>query len=47
MDILWQHHYEIFEAIKRRDPEASKQKVIAHLDYIREKLKEDMGTIRN
>jgi GntR family transcriptional repressor for pyruvate dehydrogenase complex len=47
MDILWQHHYEIFEAIKRRDPETSKQKVIAHLDYIWEKLKEDMGTIRN
>lgn len=47
MDILWQHHYEIFKAIKQRDPETSKKKVIEHLDYIREKLKEDMGTIRN
>ena len=47
MDILWQHHYDIFEAIKRRDPETSKKKVIEHLDYIWEKLKEDMGTIRN
>ena len=47
MDILWQHHYEIFKAIKQRDPETSKKKVIEHLNYIREKLKEDMGTIKN
>ena len=47
MDILWQHHYEIFKAIKQRDPETSKKKVIDHLNYIREKLKEDMGTIKN
>ena len=47
VDILWQHHYEIFKAIKQRDPETSKKKVIDHLDYIREKLKEDMGTIKN
>jgi DNA-binding FadR family transcriptional regulator len=47
MDILWQHHYEIFKAIKQRDPETSKKKVIEHLDYINEKLKEDMGTIKN
>ena len=47
MDILWQHHYEIFKAIKQRDPETSKKKVIEHLNYINEKLKEDMGTIKN
>ena len=47
IEILWQHHYEIYKAIKLRDPETSKQKVIDHLDYIREKLKEDMGTIKN
>ena len=47
IDILWQHHYEIFKAIKQRDPETSKKKVIEHLNYIREKLKEDMGTIKN
>jgi len=47
IDILWQHHYEIFKAIKQRDPETSKKKVVEHLNYIREKLKEDMGTIKN
>lgn len=47
IDILWQHHYDIFKAIKQRDPETSKKKVVEHLNYIREKLKEDMGTIKN
>ena len=45
MDVLWQHHYEIFKAIKRRDPETAKQKVIEHINFIEEKLKEDMGTM--
>ncbi|MBT8368245.1 MAG: FCD domain-containing protein [Deltaproteobacteria bacterium] len=45
IDVLWQHHYEIFKAIERRDPETAKHKVIKHLDFIEEKLKEDMGTM--
>lgn len=45
IDVLWQHHYEIFKAIERRDPETAKQKVIEHLNFIKEKLKEDMGTM--
>ena len=45
IDVLWQHHYEIFKAIERRDPETAKQKVIEHLNFIEEKLKEDMETM--
>ena len=45
IDVLWQHHYEIFKAIERQDPETAKQKVIEHLNFIEEKLKEDMGTM--
>ena len=45
LEVLWQHHYEIFQAIERRDPETAKHKVIEHLNFIEEKLKEDMGTI--
>jgi len=45
LEVLWQHHYEIFKAIERRDPETAKHKVIEHLNFIEEKLKEDMGTI--
>jgi GntR family transcriptional repressor for pyruvate dehydrogenase complex len=47
IDVLWQHHYEIFTAIKQRDPETAKKKVIAHLNFIEEKLKEDMEIIKN
>ena len=45
IDVLWQHHYEIFKAIERRDPKTAKHKVIEHLNFIEEKLKEDMGSI--
>lgn len=45
IDVLWQHHYEIFKAIERRDPETAKRKVIEHLNFIEEKIKEDMGNM--
>jgi GntR family transcriptional repressor for pyruvate dehydrogenase complex len=47
IDVLWQHHYEIFSAIKQKDPVTAKKKVIAHLNFIEEKLKADMETIKN
>lgn len=47
IDVLWQHHYEIFAAIRQKDPESAKKKVIAHLNFIEEKLKGDMKTIKN
>lgn len=47
IDVLWQHHYEIFSAIKQKDPVKAKKKVIAHLNFIEEKLKADMKTIKN
>jgi len=43
LDVLWQHHNEIFLAIKSRDPATAKHKVIDHLDFIEGKIKEDMG----
>jgi GntR family transcriptional repressor for pyruvate dehydrogenase complex len=47
IDVLWQHHYEIYTAIKSRNPRTAKQKVVDHLNFIEEKLKEDMGIIKN
>jgi GntR family transcriptional repressor for pyruvate dehydrogenase complex len=47
IDVLWQHHYEIFKAIERRDPENAKRKVIEHLNFIEQKLREDMGTMNS
>ena len=47
IDVLWQHHFEIFKAIKSRNPRAAQKKVIDHLNFIEKKLKEDMGIIKN
>jgi GntR family transcriptional repressor for pyruvate dehydrogenase complex len=47
IDVLWQHHFEIFTAIKSRNPQAAQKKVIDHLNFIEKKLKEDMGIIKN
>jgi DNA-binding FadR family transcriptional regulator len=47
IDVLWQHHFEIFTAIKSRNPQTAQKKVIDHLNFIEEKLKEDMGKIKN
>ena len=45
IDVLWQHHYEIYKAIERGDPATASRMVIEHLNFIEEKLKEDMGSI--
>lgn len=45
MDVLWQHHYEIFKAIEAGDPQKAKCKVIDHLNFIEQKLKEDVETM--
>lgn len=47
IDVLWQHHHEIFTAIKNRNPKMAKKKVIEHLNFIEQKLKDDMGIIKN
>ena len=33
------------QRIERRDPETAKRKVIEHLNFIEEKIKEDMGNM--
>jgi DNA-binding FadR family transcriptional regulator len=47
LDVLWQHHFEIIDALSRRDPKLAKQKVVDHLNFIEEKIKKDMGKIKN
>ena len=38
-DLMWRHHFEIYEAINQRDPVLARQKIIDHLDFIEEKIK--------
>ena len=37
LDVLWQHHYEIIDALSRKDPKLAKQKVFDHLNFIEKK----------
>jgi len=46
LDVLWQHHNEIIDAITRKDSNAAKQKVVDHLNFIEEKIRKDMGKIK-
>ncbi|UCH23167.1 MAG: FadR family transcriptional regulator [Deltaproteobacteria bacterium] len=39
LDVLWQHHNEIIDAITRKDSKQAKQKIIDHLNFIEEKIK--------
>ena len=38
-ELMWQHHYEVYEAIRRGDSVLARQKIIDHLDFIEEKIK--------
>lgn len=46
LDILWQHHYDIVDAIARKDSESAKQNVIEHLNFIEEKIRIDMAKMQ-
>jgi len=45
-DLLCQHHIEIYGAIRQRDPFGAKQKLVAHLDYIEKKIREEVEKIQ-
>jgi GntR family transcriptional repressor for pyruvate dehydrogenase complex len=47
LDVLWQHHHDIIDAIARKDSNMAKQKVIDHLNFIEEKIRKYMGQINN
>ena len=39
-ELLWEHHYEIYDAIKQRKPQLAKQRLVDHLDFIEETIRE-------
>ena len=41
-DLLWGHHNEVYKAICQRDPSLARQKIVDHLDYIEDKIREDI-----
>jgi GntR family transcriptional repressor for pyruvate dehydrogenase complex len=40
-DVLLRQHQAIFQAIRRRNPEEAKRKILEHLDYVEEIIHED------
>jgi GntR family transcriptional repressor for pyruvate dehydrogenase complex len=46
LDVLWQHHHEIIDAIVRKNSKLAKQKVVDHLNFIEEKIRKDMGKMQ-
>ena len=41
-DLLVQHHHEIYSAISQKDPSLAKRKILAHLNFIEQKIREEM-----
>jgi GntR family transcriptional repressor for pyruvate dehydrogenase complex len=41
-DLLVKHHHEIYNAIIQRNPSLAKRKILAHLNFIERKLREEM-----
>ena len=46
LDVLWQHHHEIIDAIVGKNSDLAKQKVVDHLNFIEEKIRKDMSKMQ-
>jgi GntR family transcriptional repressor for pyruvate dehydrogenase complex len=44
--LIWQHHADIYEGVKRGDGAAARAAIVAHMDFIEEKLAEGMSEVR-
>lgn len=45
--LMWQHHYEVYEAIARREPGEARRKIVDHLDFIEEGLRKNLLEIKS
>ena len=39
-ELLWQHHYDIYDAIKQKKPQAAKQKLVDHLNFMEKTIRD-------
>jgi GntR family transcriptional repressor for pyruvate dehydrogenase complex len=42
---IWQHHYDIYDAVRRRAPDEARAAIIGHMDFIEKKLDESVSEI--
>jgi GntR family transcriptional repressor for pyruvate dehydrogenase complex len=43
--LIWDHHFEIYDAVRRHAPEEARAAIVAHMDYIEGKLDEGVSEI--
>ena len=43
--LIWDHHFEIYDAVRRRAPEEARAAIVAHMDFIERKLDESVSDI--
>lgn len=42
---IWDHHFEIYDAVRRRAPEEARAAIVGHMDFIEKKLDESVSAI--
>ena len=43
--VIWKHHFDIYDAVRRRAPEEARAAIVAHMDFIERKLDEGVSEI--
>ncbi len=43
--LVWKHHWDVYDAIRRRSPEAAQAAIVAHMDYVERQLAASMRGI--
>ncbi len=41
-ELMWRHHYEVYQAIADKNPALARQKIVDHLDYIEEGIRTNL-----
>ncbi len=45
--LIWQHHVDIYDAVRRKSPDDARAAIVGHMDFIEAKLAEAMDEIRD
>ncbi len=45
--LIWDHHYAIYDAVRRKAPDEARAAIVAHMDFIERKLDEGMSDIQS
>jgi GntR family transcriptional repressor for pyruvate dehydrogenase complex len=43
---IWNHHFQIFDAVRRGAPDSARAAIIAHMDFIEKKLDEGVREMK-